>query len=261
MGVCIRGEHTGDTTVMRGRTHHRCRVAAILAFATGLSIPLSVLAVPARAPVISFHYDSVLQQARGDGPDGVDFVLIDGDPTVYRAQGVRTIPLPAAVVAEAALDFRAYPRMFEHVFRCDSVSGPRGLVSARGTWYVEGRAPPARVWAIGNIDGISWSPDSTELRLFASQNEHRWLEKRWRVVLPRWVNLRTHGLRLAAAVVARGEDSCRVAIVAQAWTTKPMPAWLCELAVRLVLPRLFDDLAAEAKRRRPEPEKPWWRFW
>jgi hypothetical protein len=127
---------------------------------------------------------------------------------------------------------------------------------------LEGRAGIARVWSIGNIDTLRWSADSTEMRLFAGQNEAKELESRWREVIPGWINFRTRRLKLAAFVVARGPDSCRVGVVAETWVNKPMPDWLVKFAVQLVLPRLLQDLHEAVTKRSPAPPaapgKRWW---
>jgi hypothetical protein len=116
---------------------------------------------------------------------------------------------------------------------------------------VEGRAAFARVWAIGNIDTICWK-DSTILKFVAEQNEDRVLEKKWSYIEKGWLNYRTRGARIAAFVVAVGNDSCRIGIVAQGWVIKPMPHWLVKLAVDIVLPQILEDLEKEVGRRSSE---------
>ncbi len=235
--------------------------AGLSGTARTLLVAAAVCLAAPKYPVEPFDYSHVLSCARGNDGDWVDFDAVGDNPTVYRASGVWTFPYSIQTVAQVALDLEAYPEIFRHVHRCERITEPARILSPLGTWYVEGRATRARVWAIGNIDSIQWSADSTELHLFASQNEHRWLEARWRQVLPRWITLRTHGLRLGAFVVAHGSDSCRVGIVAQSLTNKPMPGWLCELAVNLVLPMLLQDLQEEIGCRNPKPRKKRWWLW
>jgi hypothetical protein len=89
------------------------------------------------------------------------------------------------------------------------------------------------------------------VRFIAHQNESQTIEKGWRKELPWWISYRTHGVRLAAFIVARGNDSCSVGIVAQGWVKNPMPNWLIKLAVRYICPRLFMDLIEETERQFP----------
>lgn len=202
-------------------------------------------------------YSVILQKLRSSTVNTVDLQYVGRAPITYQAWGVWTIPYSTRQVASVALDIARYPTVFSHVYRCDSITSPRGMVSPLGTWYVEGRAAMARIWAIGNIDSLVWNADSSEVRLLASQNENRELEKQWRTVLPGWFNFRTRGLRLAAIIVPLGTDSCRVGLVAQAWVNKPMPEWLIRLAIQVVFPKLLQDLDAEVRRKFPRAPRRW----
>ncbi len=222
--------------------------------------PLARSALP---DLLRVEYQSLLRELRDSTRNTVDIELIDRGLLWYRAWGTWTIPHSVREAGRVALDFENYPDVFRHVYRCEPVREPRRLVAPLGTWYLEGRAGMARVWAIGNVDTLRWNADSTEMHLIASQNEHKGLETMWREVLPGWINFRTRRLKLAAFVVARGADSCRVGVVAETWVNKPMPEWLVKFAVQLVLPRLLQDLdLAVARTAPPIPpaRKRWW-FW
>ncbi len=221
----------------------RNRTAAVVGGAVMLLLDGTVMSAPAgKKPASRFEYESLLTMLRDSVRNAVDVQLLDRGQLWYRAWGAWTLPHSIHAVADIALDFKRYPTVFTHVYRCDRVTEPEHRVARLGTWYLEGRAPPARVWSIGNVDTIWWNADSTEMHLTASQNDDKRLESVWREVLPGWMNFRTRGLRLAACVVARGDDSCRVGVVAEMRVSKPMPRWLVKLAVQIVLPRLLHDL-------------------
>ena len=148
-----------------------------------------------------------------------------------------------------ALDFASYPRIFHYVYRCERIIEPKNRVRPLGTYYVEGRAAVARVWAIGNVDTIS-RPDSLHLRFFARQNEDRYLESRFGTTESGWLNFRTFGVRLAAFITGGGKDSCRIGIVAQGWVAHAMPQWLVRLGMSIILPQLLKDLDNEVVRGR-----------
>jgi hypothetical protein len=196
----------------------------------------------------------------------VGFTQISDTPIVYRAWGTWNFPHPVSEIAEVALDFSRYPKTFNYVYRCDRIIEPENRIAPSGTWYVEGRASFARVWAIGDIDTILWT-DSAHLRLFSRQNEDRRLEKKWSYREPGWLNFRTHGVNLAAFIVAAGPDSSRVGIVVQGWVRKSMPQWLIRLSISMILPQFLRDLDNAVQRRsaaRAQKNMPWYnklRLW
>jgi hypothetical protein len=222
---------------------------------------LPTFAYCARTP--SFDYGFIINQLKMGTANHVEFQQVADTPVTYRAWGVWNFARSASTIAGIATDFERYPRIFRHVYRCDRITAPQQRVCSLGTWYVEGRAAIARVWAIGNIDTLGWK-DSSLLRFIAHQNEDQALERKWSSMENGWLNYRTHGVRLAAFVAAAGPDSCRVGIVAQGWVKNPMPYWLIRMATGIVLPQLLEDLEKEAVRRTGEqkPHKaPWYKRW
>jgi hypothetical protein len=220
-----------------------------------------LMTVAGQAMPLPFEYNSLLLMLSGpvENKVGIDRVL--DTPITYRVWGTWAIARPSREVASVALDFPAYSRTFRDVYKCVRITTPPVKASRFGTWYVEGRAMRVRIWSIGDIDSISCGIDSTKVRFFAHQNENFWLEKQWQHALPWWMNYRTHGLRMAAFVVARGHDSCSVGVVVQGWVNSPMPQWLIKLAAHYILPRLFRGLEAETERRFPRNKVNWFRWW
>ena len=213
------------------------------------------------AQIPSFDYGFIINQLKMGAANHVEFQQVSDTPVTYRAWGVWNFGHSASTVAGIAVDFARYPQVFRHVYRCDRITGPPQRVCTLGTWYVEGRAAIARVWAIGNIDTLGWK-DSSLLRFIAHQNEDQSLETKWSHSEKGWINYRTHGVRLAAFVMAAGRDSCRVGIVAQGWVREPMPNWLIRMATAIILPQLLEDLEKEVYRRAGEqmPHKePWYK--
>ncbi|HUI90930.1 MAG TPA: hypothetical protein VLX68_01670 [Chitinivibrionales bacterium] len=224
-------------------------------------IIIPALAYCARAG--AFDYSFIINQLKMGAPDHVEFQQVADTPVTYRAWGVWNFGHPAATIAGIATDFGNYSKIFRHVYRCDRITEPARRVSGLGTWYVEGRAAIARVWAIGNIDTLGWK-DPSLLRFIAHQNEDQTLESKWNHSINGFINYRTHGVYLAAFILAIGSDSCRVGIVAQGWVRDPMPHWLISMATGLILPQLLGDLEKEAQRRHPaqKPQKaPWYKRW
>jgi hypothetical protein len=227
---------------------------------------LLIILIPAItfcASTPSFDYGFIINQLKMGGANHVEFQQVSDTPVTYRAWGVWNFGHSASTVAGIAVDFARYPRIFRNVYRCDRITEPAQRVSSLGTWYVEGRAAIARVWAIGNIDTLGWK-DSTLLRFIAHQNEDQVLETKWSHMEKGWINYRTHGVRLAAFVLAVGRDSCRVGIVAQGWVKTPMPNWLISMATAIILPQLLGDLEKETYRRagKQMPRKePWYKKW
>jgi len=215
---------------------------------TGCCMLLVLVAVTAFGRGPAFDWGSIEREARTGAENHVEFKQVSDTPIVYRAWGVWTFGHRISEVADIALDFASYPRIFHYVYRCERIIEPKNRVRPLGTYYVEGRAAVARVWAIGTIDTMCWK-DSSSLRFFASQNEDRLLESRFGRNESGWLNYRTFGVRLAAFVVAAGKDSCRLGIVAQGWVTHPMPQWLVRLGVSIILPQLLQDLENEVVRR------------
>jgi hypothetical protein len=214
---------------------------------------------------LSFPFDYAFIEKKLAQPcaNQVEFQRVCDTPIVYRASGIWNIPYPMSAVAAVALDFKNYPRVFRYVYRCEQITTPARYIRPLGTWYVEGRAEFARVWAIGNIDSLC-RPDSNHLRLIASQNQHPLLEKQWSYRQPGWLNYRTYGVRLATFIVSSGHDSCRIGVVAQGWVRKPMPEWLVRMAAAIILPQLMKDLEREVRKRtavRREEKSPWFRKW
>jgi hypothetical protein len=219
------------------------------------------IAFCANAP--SFDYSFIVNQLKMGAANHVEFQQVSDTPVTYRAWGVWNFAHPAKTIAEIAVDFAGYPKVFRHVYRCDRITGPPQRGGRFGTWYVEGRAAIARVWAIGDIDTLGWK-DSSQLRFIAHQNEDQELESKWSYMEKGWLNYRTRGVHLAAFIVASGHDSCRVGIVAQGWVKNPMPTWLIRMATGLILPQILADLEKEASRRTvvQKPRKdPWYKRW
>jgi hypothetical protein len=218
---------------------------------TSAIIALWALAAPG-APAVTkwpaFDWVTVENEAVAGAENHVGFTQVSDTPIVYRAWGVWNFAHPVSEVAAVALDFPSYPRIFHYVYRCERIIQPANRIRPLGTYFVEGRAAVARVWAIGNVDTITWF-DSTHLRFFASQNEDRMLEAKFGRNESGWLNFRTFGVRMAAFVVAAGKDSCRMGIVAQGWVTHPMPQWLVRLGMNIILPQLLKDLNNEVARK------------
>jgi len=210
-------------------------------------------------------YTLVLNQLNHSRKNNTGFEYFSTKPLTYQVWGVWNLRRKTKEVAVAAIDFSRYPGALRFVHRCDPVLVPKEILGSQGTWYVEGRAMVARIWAIGNIDSVFWNQDSTEFRLVASQNENFILERQWRTVLPHWLNYRTHGLRFAAIIRKTGVDSCRIAVVAQAFVNEPMPKWLVRAAVRVILPGLlrdFETMVYNRFKESPNQAKPsWWKIW
>jgi hypothetical protein len=231
--------------------------------AAGVLCTLQLVAGIAFAAPQAFDYSFIESKLEAGAENQVEFREVSDTPVVYRAWGIWNYAHPMQEVAAAALDFDHYTRIFPHVYRCDRIVEPKHLVSTLGTRYVEGRAAFARVWAIGSIDTIRW-PDTSHLRVIARQTEDGRLEATWGRRERGWLNFRTHGVRLAAFVVASGQDSCRVGIVVQGWVKDPMPQWLVRMAVKIILPSLLKDLDNEVQRRARESkpkETPWYGRW
>jgi hypothetical protein len=197
---------------------------------------------------IPFDYSFLIKLLNSQTKNRVEFTEIYDAPITYQAWGIWNFPFPASKVAEVALDFKNYPKIFKNVYRCDLITEPPYRVSKLGTYYVEGRAAFARVWAIGDIDTIVWQ-DSSFLKFIAHQNEDRLLEARWSYFEKRWLNYRTHGVKLAAFIVGNKQDSCRLGIVVRGWVTKRMPSWLVKMAIEIILPQLLMDLENEVSHR------------
>ena len=231
-------------------------------FILALSVAAWCASPPAPPPkTVPFNFAPVLALLQGPAVDKIGLDQVTASPVTYTAWGVRTIARPARQVASVALDLPSYTKTFSNVHRCERITDPARLVSKTGTWYLEGRAFRVRILAIGDIDSLVYGPDSSSIRLFAHQNENRLLERKWLQALPRWMNYRTHALRLAAFVQARGPDSCSIGIMAQGWVKDPMPEWLTRMAIRYIMPNLFDDLEAEVERRFPVKRKHWFLWW
>jgi len=221
---------------------------------------MMLMTVAGQAAPAPFEYESLLSTLNGPAENKVGIDRVQDTPVTYRVWGTWTLARPFREVASVALDFPAYSRTFRYVYKCVRITEPLLKTSRFGTWYVEGRSMHVRVWAIGDIDSISCGTDSTNVLFFAHQNENLWLAKQWQQILPWWMNFRTHGVRMAAFVVARGRDSCSVGVVVQGWVSRPMPQWLVKLAVHYILPRLFQDLEAETEQRfhRNKMNRFWW---
>jgi hypothetical protein len=222
-------------------------------------LAISCACSAAHAPT-PFTYDFIEKQLACGVLNTIEFKQIADTPVVYRVWGIWNFGHSAQDVALAAINFSGYPRIFRYVYRCDRLNDPaaRGKL---GTWYVEGRAVNARVWAIGDIDTLLWDSDSSTFKFIAHQNEDSRLEKQFNANKWGWLNYRTHGVRLAALVVANGPDSCRVGIIAQGWVRTPMPEWLITLGTNIVLPQLLCDLEDEVRkviRERRKLEGPWY---
>lgn len=224
---------------------------------------LLLVAATAFSAPQAFDYSFIESRLEASGKNQVEFQQVSDTPVVYRAWGVWNYAHPVSEIAAAALDFDLYTRIFPHVYRCERIVEPKQLVSTLGTRYVEGRAAFARVWAIGSIDTIRW-PDTSHLRVIARQTEDGRLEATWGRRERGWLNFRTHGVRLAAFVVASGQDSCRVGIVVQGWVKDRMPQWLVRMAVKIILPGMLKDLENEVSRRARESkpkQTPWYGKW
>jgi hypothetical protein len=230
------------------------KTAAVLFFTL-----LHALSFRACAARMTFDYGFLENELKNSVKNHVEFRQVSDTPIVYRAWGAWNFAHPASEVANVALDFGNYPKIFRYVYRCDNIPGPKNRVCALGTWYVEGRAAFARVWAIGTIDTLGWS-DPLHLRFIAHQNEDKGLENTWRYLEKGWLNYRTYGVGLAAFITAAGPDSCRVGVIAQGLVKKPMPQWLVRLAANVILPRLLDDIEKEIVRRAEEKKlkQPHW---
>jgi len=221
------------------------------------------LCCAASAGIPAFEYDFLEKELQCATRNHVEFMQIADTPIVYRTWGVWNVKGAANEATDVAIDFYNYASIFRHVYRCERIMAPKSRVSAIGTWFVDGRASLARVWSIGNIDTLLRS-DSLGVKLIARQNENRYLEATWGRNEHGLLNYRTYGLRLAAFIVPVGVDSCRIGVVAQGVVKQAMPKWLIRLAIKLILPRLMEDLQREITRRmdlkKPKPT-PWYDHW
>jgi hypothetical protein len=106
---------------------------------------------------LDFDYNWLEKELSCPVVNHVEFKQVSDTPVVYRAWGAWNFGHSCTSVARVALDFKQFPKVIHYVFSCDSLTEPKNRLSRLGTWHVEGRAAIARVWALGNIDTITWT--------------------------------------------------------------------------------------------------------
>jgi hypothetical protein len=173
---------------------------------------------------------------------------VKSQPPVYRSCIFRTLPYRRSAIEAVLLDFPTFPTTFRYVYQLKRIDGRAHDSShPQGIWFGEGRAGIARLWGIGDVHSFNRTETRTTLQV--TQNSDEELNGRYRHEQRNFFTVEVRDLVLVCYLEPRGADSCRLGIVAQAQPLVALPPWLFELGLRIVLPRMIEDLQREVERR------------
>lgn len=211
-----------------------------------LSLACSVVALSATTPALFSprQFDKLLSASTST----TTIERVKSQPPVYRACIFRTFPFRRSAIEAVVFDFPTFPTTFRYVYKLIRIDGSSHDSSRpQGSWFGEGRAGIARLWGIGDVRDFNRTPKRTTLQV--TQNSDEGLNARYRQEQRNFFTVEVRNLVLACYLEPRGADSCRMGIVAQAQPLVALPPWLFQLGLRIVLPRMIEDLEREIVRR------------
>jgi len=185
--------------------------------------------------------DSLADIYLQDSKKQVGVIKIDTTFPLYYAYGYVTLDAPFDEVAPRVFNLDNYENVFNHVIDVRQVEDRYS--SADSVFYIEGKTLFVHGWGLGEVTNLSYTTDSTIEVSIRPANDHlinEYRDERRGVIryYVKHVNLDGHLLQ-------RGDKS-RVGFRGVMRSNKPMPLWLLNLIVKLVLPTFLHDLENES---------------
>ncbi len=170
----------------------------------------------------------------------VGVTQIDTTFPLYYAYGYVTLDAPFDEVAPRVYNLDNYENVFNHVLDVRQVEDRYS--TADSVFYIEGKTLFVHGWGLGEVTKLSYTTDSTIEVSIRPANDlliDEYKEERRGVIRYYVKHVNLDGFLL------KTEDNCRVGFRGVMRSNKPMPLWLLNLIINIILPNFLRDLENE----------------
>ncbi len=174
----------------------------------------------------------------------VGVIQIDTTFPLYYAYGYVTLDAPFDEVAPRVFNLDNYEDVFNHVIDVRQVEDQYS--TADSVFYIEGKTLFVHGWGLGEVTKLSYTTDSTIEVSIRPANDlliDDYKEER-RGVIRYYVK----HVNLDGYLIKRDEKS-RVGFRGIMRSNKPMPMWLMNIIIKMILPNFLRDLEDEPEQR------------
>ncbi len=171
---------------------------------------------------------------------------VDTTKPVYYAYAYITLDVPFEDAAKLILDMDNYEKVFSHIL--DVHPAPDRRYRKKDLWYIEGKTSIVHGWGLGVLEELIYKPDtSIQLKIRPAPtrlvNEYR-MKKRGKI------RFYVREVHLDGMLVKLDDEHCRIGLRGITSTNKPMPLWLINGIMKIILPSMLRDVEKTVERRK-----------
>jgi len=203
-----------------------CWIFIILTISLGESLKLSTLSERAKRTLHS-----------SERVISVD--LVDTNSTVYAASVFLTINVPFDPAARAILAFDNWNKMFKNITLMKQIRDTTNRKDTSIIYYAEAKYAMVRGWGMGVLDTVVLRPhQSLFVKVHPASSA---LVKSYKKERRETIKYSVSKLFVEGNLIKINEKQCRMGIFAWAGTNKPMPTWLIDALMKIVMPKFVSD--------------------
>ncbi len=180
---------------------------------------------------------------------------IDTTIPMYVACAFVTMKLPFEKAAPIFMDFDNYSDIFDYVHVAKNVSDTINTWDTSTIYYAEGKAPLVHGWGLGKIDTIIYKP--SQMLALKVRPVDKMLHQAYRRDRKGKIRYYVKDIHIDGQLIKIDDNYSRIGILAWSDTNKPMPLWLVNFIMKIVMPGFVKDVIKYAKKHpdkyTPEP--------
>lgn len=176
----------------------------------------------------------------------IEVARVDTTKPVYYAYAYITLDVPFKDAAELILDMDNYEKVFTHILDVHPVSDRR--YRNRDLWYIEGKTSIVHGWGLGELQELIYEPE-TSIKLKIRPAPSR-LVNEYRIIKRGKIRFYVREVHIDGMLVKLDENHCRIGLRGITSTNRPMPLWLLNGIVKIILPGMLRDVEKAVERRK-----------
>ncbi len=170
---------------------------------------------------------------------------VDTTKPVYYAYAYITLDVPFEDAAELILDMDNYEKVFTHIL--DVHPAPDRRYEKEDIWYIEGKTSIVHGWGLGVLKELIYQPD-TSIKLKIRPAPSR-LVNEYRIERKGKIRFYVREVHIDGMLVKLDDSHCRIGLRGVTSTNRPIPLWLLNGIVRIILPGMLRDVEKAVERK------------
>ena len=169
----------------------------------------------------------------------IKVVMVDTTFPLYYAYAYMDLNSSFEKVAPKVLDFDNFENVFNSIKDVHSLKDSTRYTN-ENLYYIYGKTNFIDAWGIGNVTEKLFIPDS--LVKVSVRPAPKKLVKKYKKKLKGKVRYYVKSVYVDAYLLKIDDTHCRVGFIGMSDTNKKMPLWLANMIIKIILPRLLNDL-------------------